>query len=407
MLEQLPGYTFLRGLARRLTGRSDEQMLQPALVEIEDALVPALIVEELEDGSFTVLVPSAPTPMAGSLYILPADRVHPVDLPFAKAISVFSNGAPVPAIRAGDAAGGTSPGGVTSFWIEEGGPARSRGSAWPGPTAGTMRGIYGRAVERHGFEWSAGPAGRCRSKSTRAVHRMGRSCSTDNTNRGRGALGQFGKVTVDGMTLPMAGRGGAKVGTARHDRARPWTALGRRPAAARLATQFLDDFEGDGEVTQIPVSSLRNWNIITSVDLLTESNAPLCRLSGSCIDLVARAEAGPAASIQAELPPRRPRRRLLPARERSRPDRCGGRVRRHGEPNPGEPRRPVDLRQQQHRLRFPKIRGPARARLGQAQVPGHGRGRRHRPGLGQCARPASGALTRQPKGARQKIGGMT
>lgn len=90
VLEQLPGYTFLRGLARRLTGRSDEQMLQPALVEIEDALVPALIVEELEDGSFTVLVPSAPTPMAGSLYILPADRVHPVDLPFAKAISVFS-----------------------------------------------------------------------------------------------------------------------------------------------------------------------------------------------------------------------------------------------------------------------------------------------------------------------------
>ena len=57
------------------------------------------------------------------------------------------------------------------------------------------------------------------------------------------------------------------------------------PSAAH-ATQFLDDFEGDDEVSQIPASSLRNWNIITSVDLLTESNAPLCRLSGSCIDLV-------------------------------------------------------------------------------------------------------------------------
>ena len=90
VLEKLPGYTFLRGLAKRLTGRSEEQTLQPALVEIEEALVPALIVEELEDGSFTVLVPSAPTPMAGSLYILPADRVHPVDLPFTKAISVFT-----------------------------------------------------------------------------------------------------------------------------------------------------------------------------------------------------------------------------------------------------------------------------------------------------------------------------
>jgi uncharacterized membrane protein len=90
VLDRLPGYRFLRGLAKRLTGRSEEQMLQPALVEIEEALVPALIVEELEDGSFTVLVPSAPTPMAGSIYILPSDRVHPVDLPFTKAISVFS-----------------------------------------------------------------------------------------------------------------------------------------------------------------------------------------------------------------------------------------------------------------------------------------------------------------------------
>ena len=90
VLEKLPGYTFLRGLAKRLTGRSEEQTLQPALVEIEEAMVPAFIVEELEDGSFTVLVPSAPTPMAGSLYILPADRVHPVDLPFTTAISVFT-----------------------------------------------------------------------------------------------------------------------------------------------------------------------------------------------------------------------------------------------------------------------------------------------------------------------------
>ena len=90
VLEKLPGYTFLRGLAKRLTGRSEEQALQPALVEIEDALVPALIVEELEDGSYTVLVPSAPTPMAGSIYILARDRVHPVDIPFTKAIGVFS-----------------------------------------------------------------------------------------------------------------------------------------------------------------------------------------------------------------------------------------------------------------------------------------------------------------------------
>ena len=37
-----------------------------------------------------MLVPSAPTPMAGSVYILPRDRVHPVDIPFTQAIGVFS-----------------------------------------------------------------------------------------------------------------------------------------------------------------------------------------------------------------------------------------------------------------------------------------------------------------------------
>jgi uncharacterized membrane protein len=90
LLSKLPGYTFLRGVASRLTGQSQEHTLQPCLAEIEEALVPALIVEELEDGSYTVLVPSAPTPMAGSIYILSRERVHPVDIPFTQAIGVFS-----------------------------------------------------------------------------------------------------------------------------------------------------------------------------------------------------------------------------------------------------------------------------------------------------------------------------
>ena len=90
VLERLPGYTLLRGLAGRFTGRGDEPTFAPALVEIEEALVPALIIEKLDDGSFTVLVPSVPTPMAGALYILPPERVHPVDVPFTAALKVFS-----------------------------------------------------------------------------------------------------------------------------------------------------------------------------------------------------------------------------------------------------------------------------------------------------------------------------
>ncbi|OGU66072.1 MAG: hypothetical protein A2X62_14945 [Stygiobacter sp. GWC2_38_9] len=87
ILERMPGYTLLRGMTRRLSGSSEEQTFQPALVEIEEALVPAFIVEKHPDGQFTVFVSSSPTPMAGTIYILPPERVHPVDIPLATAMA--------------------------------------------------------------------------------------------------------------------------------------------------------------------------------------------------------------------------------------------------------------------------------------------------------------------------------
>ena len=59
-------------------------------VEIEDALVPAFIVEEHDDGAYTVFVPSVPTPAAGAIYILPRERVHQVDISFARAAAVIT-----------------------------------------------------------------------------------------------------------------------------------------------------------------------------------------------------------------------------------------------------------------------------------------------------------------------------
>jgi uncharacterized membrane protein len=90
LLERIPGYTLLRGLAARMAGRSRDETFAPALVEIEDALVPAFIVDELEDGRYTVFVPSVPTPAAGAVYILARERVHPVAVPLATAVSVIS-----------------------------------------------------------------------------------------------------------------------------------------------------------------------------------------------------------------------------------------------------------------------------------------------------------------------------
>jgi uncharacterized membrane protein len=90
LFERLPGYALVRSLTQRLTGKGEENVWKPALAEIEDALVPAFIIEELDDGRFTVFVPSVPTPFAGAVYVLARERVHPLDIPFTQAVQSVS-----------------------------------------------------------------------------------------------------------------------------------------------------------------------------------------------------------------------------------------------------------------------------------------------------------------------------
>ena len=90
LLERLPGYSLVRSLTQRVAGEGRENEWKPALAQIEDALVPAFIVEEFEDGRYTVFVPSVPTPFAGAVYILSRERVHPLDIPFTQAIQAVS-----------------------------------------------------------------------------------------------------------------------------------------------------------------------------------------------------------------------------------------------------------------------------------------------------------------------------
>jgi uncharacterized membrane protein len=87
---RLPGYGLLRSLTQRLAGKTDGNAWTPALVELEDALVPAFVIEEHDDGRLTVFVPSVPTPLAGAVYILAPERVHPLDVPFTQALQSIS-----------------------------------------------------------------------------------------------------------------------------------------------------------------------------------------------------------------------------------------------------------------------------------------------------------------------------
>lgn len=88
--QKIPGYALFRSLTQQVAGSREENVWKPALAEIEEALVPAFIIETFDDGRFTVFVPSAPTPVSGSVYILTPDRVHPIDVPFTHAVKALS-----------------------------------------------------------------------------------------------------------------------------------------------------------------------------------------------------------------------------------------------------------------------------------------------------------------------------
>lgn len=96
VLAKIPGYPSLRNIANQVADFESEEGFKPALIEIEDGcLTPAFLIETHECGRSTVFVPSVPTPMAGSILIIPSDRVHPVDVPvptMMKCISKWGSG---------------------------------------------------------------------------------------------------------------------------------------------------------------------------------------------------------------------------------------------------------------------------------------------------------------------------
>ena len=90
VFERIPGYALFRSLTNQIAGKSRENTWKAALFQSDEGLAPAFIIEELEDGRYTVFVPSIPTPFAGAVYILDRQRVFPLDVPFTDAIKVVS-----------------------------------------------------------------------------------------------------------------------------------------------------------------------------------------------------------------------------------------------------------------------------------------------------------------------------
>lgn len=76
ILGRIPGFTLAKSAAQGLMGLQGGGDVQSAFAMVEDAWVPAFVMEQHANGDLTVFVPSVPTPAAGTVYILEPARVR-------------------------------------------------------------------------------------------------------------------------------------------------------------------------------------------------------------------------------------------------------------------------------------------------------------------------------------------
>jgi uncharacterized membrane protein len=79
----------VKSAAQGLLGLETGSEVHTALAMIEDAWVPAFIVERHRSGLLTVFVPSVPTPAAGTVYLLEEARVRRLDVPVTAMVPVI------------------------------------------------------------------------------------------------------------------------------------------------------------------------------------------------------------------------------------------------------------------------------------------------------------------------------
>jgi uncharacterized membrane protein len=83
ILSRIPVYVPLKSLLQALLGSDQAERFQPAFVGNDDgSLEPCYIVEDVSRPRLFVLVPWTPASFAGSLKLVPRERVHPIELTF-------------------------------------------------------------------------------------------------------------------------------------------------------------------------------------------------------------------------------------------------------------------------------------------------------------------------------------
>lgn len=89
---RLPMYKFVKTLTGGLLGVYQDQAFKPAVLVSEgNQREFVYIIEDHGNGDLTIMQPWAPSAFAGSIKIVPQDRIRPVDIPLAEVTKVLNH----------------------------------------------------------------------------------------------------------------------------------------------------------------------------------------------------------------------------------------------------------------------------------------------------------------------------
>lgn len=78
-LSKLPIYPIIKGMTGSIPGNADFDDLKTVLVRLDEFWQAAFEIERLADSRVVIFLPGAPNPWSGTVCIMPADRVEPLN----------------------------------------------------------------------------------------------------------------------------------------------------------------------------------------------------------------------------------------------------------------------------------------------------------------------------------------
>ena len=91
LLQLIPGYAWVKGIAGGLQDEDAEEVLKPVLVRFDDHFQLALEVDRAADGLVAVFIPGSPDPRSGAVSYVTGDRIQPVDAGFQSVVRICKN----------------------------------------------------------------------------------------------------------------------------------------------------------------------------------------------------------------------------------------------------------------------------------------------------------------------------